>query len=48
MFHPAMGHDGVLIALNELMDQRGALILPHFACDRGYTNVVQRSFGNLE
>lgn len=48
VFHPGMGRDGLLIALSELMGQRGALILPHFAHDPGYTNVAQRSFGNSE
>lgn len=43
-----MGRDGGLIALHELMGQRGALILPHFAHDPGYTNVAQRSFGNSD
>lgn len=33
MFHPAMGHDGVLISLTEVMQQTGALILAHCAHD---------------
>lgn len=48
MFQPVMVHYRVLITLNDLMDQRQALVVPDFVPDPDCTNVAQRSFGNSE